>query len=132
MHKIDNPDFVVTSSNLFCPGDAICQWVYNKPKYKKSGKPETRRKKIGYVVAGKDDEGTIFIGWSKCTAHDAFNTQLAKEIAFGRLMTGTDTPLPAAFKNFLPDFILRCKKYFQSDVIRESDFYHNTSSWDQQ
>jgi hypothetical protein len=132
MNQIDNPDFVVTSSNLFCPGDTICQWLYNKPKYKKNGQPETRRRKIGYIVAGKDEAGVIQLGWSKCASHDSFNAQLAREIAFGRLMAGTNTPFPGIFKNFMPEFTLRCKKYFQTDLVQETEFYTNPINWDQQ
>ena len=129
-----NTDSVTTSSNLFCPGDTICQWVYNKPKYKKNGQPETHRRKIGYVVAGKDETGVIRIGWSKCASHDAFNAQLAREIAFGRLMAGTNTPFPGIFKTFLPEFILRGMKYFQTDKVEDCEVYTNglPANWDQQ
>ena len=120
--------------SLFVPGDTICQWVYNKPKYKKNGQPETRRRKIGYIVAGKTDAGVIQIGWSKCASHDSFNTQLAREIAFGRLMAGSNTPFPGIFKGLLPEFILRCKKYFQTDNVEDCEVYTNglSANWDQQ
>jgi hypothetical protein len=103
------------------PTDTIVQWVYNKPK----GKNNTHRRRIGYVIAAKDADGLINIGWSKCASHDAFDLDLARQIAFGRLVTGTDTPLPACFKKFMPEFILRCKKYFQSNAVQEIQFYIN-------
>lgn len=123
---------VVTDSSLFCPTDTICQWLYNKPKYNKSGKPNYHRKKIGFIVSGKDEHGVIHMGWSKCASHDAFDVQLAREIAFGRLMTGTNSAFPGVYKNFLPEFVLRCKKYFQTDMVQDIEFYTGPANWDQQ
>lgn len=109
--------------------DTICQWVYNKPK----GYNNTHRRKIGYIVAGKDENGMIELGWSKCASHDTFDSDLAREIAYGRLSSGTNKPLPAAFKTFMPEFVLRCKKYFQSNDIQDITFYDNSpENWDQQ
>ena len=109
--------------------DTICQWVYNSSKFKKNGKPNTHRRRIGLVVAEKVD-GIIRFGWSKCSSNDKFNLDLAREIAYGRLITGTDSPLPASFKNFLPDFIMRCKKYYRVDEVMPFDVYVETSYWD--
>lgn len=117
-----------SNSNLFVPGDVICQWVYNKSK----GKDNTSRKRVGYIVAAKDEDGIITFGWSKCSQHDDFDLDLAREIAYGRLMTGSNATFPAAFKAFMPEFILRCKKYFRSDEVQPVTFFDNTpANWDQ-
>lgn len=116
------------TSDLFVPGEVICQWVYNKSK----GKDNTTRKRVGYVVAAKDDNNVIEIGWSKCSQHDNFDLDLAREIAYGRLMTGSNATFPAAFKAFMPEFILRCKKYFRSDEVIDFKFYSDErDNWDQ-
>ena len=98
--------------------DTICQWLYNKPKHK-----NIHRKRIGYIVATKEVNGMITFGWSKCASRDSFDFDLAKEIAYGRLEAGTNTPFPSCFKKFMPEFVLRCKKYFQSDLVQEVEFY---------
>lgn len=117
-----------STSDLFVPGEVICQWVYNKPK----GKDNTTRKRVGYVVAAKDDNGVIEIGWSKCSQHDNFDLELAREIAYGRLMAGSNAMFPAAFKAFMPEFVLRCKKYFRSNEVIEYKFYsEDVDNWDQ-
>lgn len=125
-----NTELLKPEDALFVPGDTICQWVYNKPKYKKMKKggkfvtvPETKRRKIGYVVAAKNESGVIEVGWSRCASHDVFDADLARHIAYGRLMTGTNTDLPATFKDFMPEFVLRCKKYFQTDEVAPYQFF---------
>jgi len=111
--------------------DSICQWVYNAPKRKKNGKPNTNRKKIGFVVAEKVD-GVINFGWSKCASHDKFDQDLARQIAYGRLIEGTNTPMPSVFKKFMPEFIIRCMKYYQVNTIQAIDFHSDPINWDQQ
>ena len=114
---------------LFVPGDVICQWVYNKPKFRKlkdgTKVPNTTRKRIGYIVAAKDEQGVINFGWSKCASHDNFDMNLAREIAYGRLMTGSNKAIPSVFKSFLPEFELRSMKYFQTDLVQEYEFFVN-------
>lgn len=111
--------------------DTISQWVYNTPKYTKSGEINRNRRRVGYIVAGKSDEGVIMFGWSKCSKADDFKADLAREIAYGRLSTGTDTAMPATFKHFMPEFLHRCMKYFQVDKIAEFEFYAGPANWDQ-
>ena len=104
----------------FAEPDLICQWVYNKPK---SG-DNTNRRKVGYIVAGKTEDGVIVFGWSKCSNYDLFNLERAREIAYGRLETGSNSPLPESFREFMPEFLLRCSKYFQSNQIQEFEFFN--------
>jgi hypothetical protein len=124
-----NTEASVSSEELFVPGDVIWQWVYNKPKFKKlkdgTKVPNTTRKRIGYVCAAKTDTGFITFGWSKCAAHDNFDITRAREIAYGRLMIGTNKAMPAVFKSFMPEFELRCMKYFQTDSISDYEFFVN-------
>ena len=112
--------------------DTISQWVYNVPKFTKSGKVNHNRRRIGYIVADKTEDGFIAFGWSKCSNVDSFDANRAREIAYGRLSSGTNTAMPATFKHFMPEFLLRCMKYFQVNRIQEFDFYVGpTNSWDQ-
>jgi hypothetical protein len=128
---MNSNDFVAPDSGpfLFIPGDVICQWVYNKPKFKKlkdgTKVPNTTRRRIGYICAAKDEQGYINIGWSKCASHDSFDFDLARNIAYGRLMTGTNKAMPSVFKSFLPEFELRSMKYFQTDLVQEYEFFVN-------
>lgn len=126
---MNSESIVHESEGLFIPGDVICQWVYNKPKVKtlKDGTkvPNTTRKRIGYICAAKDDAGYINIGWSKCASYDTFDQYRAREIAYGRLMAGTNKAMPSVFKSFMPEFEFRCKKYFQSDLVCEYEFFVN-------
>lgn len=108
----------IDNSNTQVELDTICQWLYNKGKYTKEGKPNTNRVKIGYIVAAKDADGVIGFGWSKCAIYDDFNPERAKRIAYGRLLAGTNTPLPHSFNPIMGEFVLRCKKYFQSDLTQ--------------
>ena len=124
--QISNPvseafDTVLTSSKSE-PSGIICQWIYNRPKYKKSGEPDYKRKRVGYIVAAKTDDGKIVFGWSKCAAKDVFNHDLARVIAYGRLDVGSKANFPSVFKPFMPEFVLRAKKYFQSDVVEDIVF----------
>ena len=109
--------------------DSICQWVYSGPKFNNNGKVNRKRKRIGLVVAEKLD-GVIHLGWSKCSSHDKFDLERAREIAYGRLITGTNMALPASFKHFMPDFILRCKKYYKVDEVVDFSIYTEVSYWD--
>lgn len=102
--------------------DYMWQWVYNKPKFNKDGKSNCHRRRVGFLIAQKDATNQIEIGWSRCASHDTFDLQLAKEIAIGRLHTGTDTPLPSTFRSIMPEFLFRCKRYFRSDDIQEFSF----------
>jgi len=112
--------------------DTICQWIYNGPKYKeitlidntKGMVPNRNRKKVGFVVATKDADGVIHIGWSKQHHADkVFDITRARSVAYGRLETGTNTPIPDSFRKFMPEFLLRCMKYFQSDVVQDIYYY---------
>jgi len=116
-----NTSSAITYHNTYFK-DSICQWVYSGPKFTGSGKVNRKRKRIGLVVAEKLD-GVIHLGWSKCSSHDQFDLERAREIAYGRLITGTNSELPASFKHFMPDFILRCKKYYKVDVVAPFTVY---------
>ena len=111
---------VFVADNTQTEPDFICQWVYNKRK----GLDNTHRHRIGYIIAGKTEDGTIVFGWSKCSRYDSFDLERAREIACGRLYKGSDSPLPESFRNFMPEFLLRCAKYFQTDKIQEFAFYN--------
>ena len=111
--------------------DTISQWVYNVDKFTKSGEINRNRRRVGYIVAGKTLDGMIIFGWSKCSLADDFDANLAREIAYGRLSTSTNKPMPAAFKAFMPEFLHRCMKYFQVNNIQPHEFYQGEPfNWD--
>jgi hypothetical protein len=97
--------------------DHTCRWLYNKPKFDAEGYPSYNRKRVGYIVAIKDEFGIIKLGWSRCSNCDVWDQDLAKQIAWGRVYTGTATPIPSSFKEVVPDFILQAKRHFQTDKI---------------
>ena len=108
--------------------DTIWQWVYNKSKHDKHGKIRLNRRKIGFIIAGKDENGVINFGWSKCHfGYNKFDLERAKVIATGRLNVGTDDPVPESFRKFMPEFLLRCSKYFQTDLVQEYFFYNDVA-----
>ncbi len=113
---------ISTSNTLnefdFKPTDIICQWLYSKPKYDKQGNTNPNRRRVGYLVATKID-GIIYVGWSKCSPYDEFNETLARKIAFGRLTSKSTLYVPKNFKHVIPEFLLRCMKYFQTNKVQE-------------
>jgi hypothetical protein len=67
----------------------------------------------GVLVAVKSADG-YNIGYSLCNKHDRFEKRMALEIAIGRAITGNDSEqLPYVISKNLPDFIIRCAKYYK-------------------
>jgi hypothetical protein len=67
----------------------------------------------GVLVAVKSADG-YNIGYSLCNKHDLFFKRMALEIAIGRAITGNDSEqLPYVISKNLPDFIIRCAKYYK-------------------
>jgi hypothetical protein len=67
----------------------------------------------GVLVAVKSADG-YNIGYSLCSKHDRFEKRMALEIAIGRAITGNDSEqLPYVISKNLPDFLIRCAKYYK-------------------
>jgi len=67
----------------------------------------------GVLVAVKSADG-YNIGYSLCSKYDRFEKRMALEIAIGRAITGNDSEqLPYVISKNLPDFIIRCAKYYK-------------------
>jgi hypothetical protein len=67
----------------------------------------------GVLVAVKSADG-YNIGYSLCSKYDRFEKRMALEIAIGRAITGNDSEqLPYVISKNLPDFLIRCAKYYK-------------------
>jgi hypothetical protein len=67
----------------------------------------------GVIVAVKSADG-YNIGYSLCSKYDRFEKRMALEIAIGRAITGNDSEqLPYVISKNLPDFLIRCAKYYK-------------------
>ena len=53
------------------------------------------------------------IGWSLCNKKDKWDRKKAKEIASGRAVLGSSTPVPKSIYGDWLKFCERCEKYFK-------------------
>jgi len=73
----------------------------------------------GALVAQKDDENTVLIGWSGYKDDDPrpFTKEEALRIARDRIVKGTNKTVPRRMRPMLPDFEDRCRAYFRTDCV---------------
>lgn len=71
------------------------------------------REKIGVIVGQKTYNGDISIGWSLCNRKDTFDKAVGDQIAIGRMLKGSDTPLPHAVMAEVDHLRKRCQAYFK-------------------
>lgn len=97
-----------------------------------------KKKKKGVLIAVKDNDGVIRIGWSLCNfKHDQYDQNFALRSALLRTRTmesvynktklpkkspeDIDYPfyenIPESVKKYLPRFIAHCVKYYKSNVF---------------
>lgn len=55
------------------------------------------------------------IGWSLCNKLDTFDKDLAIKIAYGRAVTGFNTPIPHRIKPLYTKISKRALKYYKND-----------------
>jgi hypothetical protein len=91
----------------------ICEWAY-----KGSDEKGTRRK-IGFLCADIGIDGKIAIGHSKCNESmgDTFDKDMARTIAFNRMLKGSKSFPALSMKNQYFDFCERCEKYFKDHYL---------------
>ena len=74
----------------------------------------------GLLVAKKNGD-YVKVGWSLACWRDirtkGFDEDLAKSIAFGRIETDTNIPVPLTLKDEMSNFVDRCSRYFKTNNI---------------
>lgn len=88
--------------------NVIYQFVHNR-----------RRQKVGVVLAKKNDNGLVGIGWSLCNPKDSFNKDHAISIAEGRAEKwgGCDV-IPHSIRNDVDVIFNRASRYFKNcDIV---------------
>lgn len=77
---------------------------------------ENKNEKIGVLVAFKNKENQVRIGWSFVHGTDKFNKEMGLKIARGRAITGRIRHVPQPVLDNIDPFLLRCEKYFAQNV----------------
>lgn len=78
-------------------------------------------RKIGFMVAYKDGDGVVRIGWSKYNAvseRRPFDNAQAYMIASGRAERGCSSKVPLTILSDLKRFAKRCEVYFNAKDVR--------------
>lgn len=76
-----------------------------------------KNKRVGLLLACKDEYGNAVIGWSKCNNHDKFDDVLAHTIAYGRLLVISNTKIPPSLLSDLFMLKSRCESYFKGSPV---------------
>lgn len=74
---------------------------------------DNKRRKIGYLLAYKDRENKIRIGWSLYAKNKEtipFDRYIAKSLAYSR--AEIDESYPPSISKDMDRFLRRCKRYF--------------------
>lgn len=80
---------------------------------------KNRRGTVGVVLASKNANGKIGIGWSRCNVNkgDTFKKEHALKIALGRAEKGSVDPVPHSMFDAIATMQKRAKKYFKDCVV---------------
>jgi len=74
-------------------------------------------RKIGVLIAMKDVEGKVVVGFSQCCKNDSFDKSFGEEIAARRAFAYSDRDcvdnIPFKVAAALPGFLDNCKRYFK-------------------
>lgn len=76
----------------------------------------------GVLMACKDANGVIQIGWSKTHKNDRFNKYLGDRIAKSRMEKGSAVTIPFSIRYEYINFIERAQKYFKVESVRPYEF----------
>lgn len=78
----------------------------------------SRRRKIGLLVAKKNEKGAVVIGWSLCRSNmDRWDRDEAFRLAENRI-EGVEPliPVPCTVAKDLTKFMERCQSYFRAEA----------------
>jgi hypothetical protein len=80
---------------------------------------DSQRRKRGCLVAVRENQHSVKIGWSLCSRSDKFNPSLGTVIARGRIADeGMSPELPPSMEDSISEFVDRASRYFKTRNIR--------------
>ena len=80
-------------------------------------KSASNRTPIGTLMATKDANGDVRVGWSFCNRRDHFNRVEGRRIAEQRILGRVKGSVPHAVRRDLDDFIDRSQRHFKTQDI---------------
>ena len=93
----------------FEPPFYLHQWYVGKNNGRNYGK--------GLLLAQKNEDGEIVIGWALCKQKDyrAYNKEFAFLVAADRIEKMDSARFPDSMRKFVHEFAQRCQRYFRAE-----------------
>jgi len=79
-------------------------------------------KRLGFMVATKNENNEVLLGFSLCCKKDKFNYDRGLHIATYRSFKGV-TKFPHSLKNKVANFHGRCVKYFKDAAVPSMEMF---------